>query len=149
MLPALRCASRDWACAFDVKSVTDTARSFRRSFARGQNPANLRDVNAFDARGDAGGGRRGEEQLVVFSAVENLSGCRGRGEGQGGSVKLRGDAGFGAEMGEIGGEAVAQVDGGSGQTVAREPKALREARRGKKMPVEQRLEARRNGRKWR
>ena len=49
--------------------------------------------------------RRGEEEFVVFSAVENLSGRRGGGEGQGGGVELGGDAGFCAEMGEIGGEA--------------------------------------------
>ena len=116
---------------------------------RGQNLANFMDGNTGDFARQLCRGGCGEEELVVFSAVEDLIGCREGDEGQSSGVELGGDAGLSAEVGEVGGEAVAQVDGGGGHRIAREPKALSYAWRGKKMPVEKRLEARWNWRKRR
>lgn len=91
------------------------------------------DGNAGDAARDARRGRRGEEQFVVFAAVEGLfERCAGM-NGQGSGQKLDADAGFIAEMGEIGGEAVADVDSGAGEAAAHEPEALGETRLRKKM----------------
>ena len=86
-----------------------------------------RDRYAGDAARQAGGRRGGEEQFVVFAAVEGLrQGC-GRVDGQGGCIDFGGYAGLLAEVGEIGGEAVAEVDGGGGQRAAREPETLSDA----------------------
>ena len=54
----------------------------------------------------------GEEELVVFAAVERVV-ERGTGENRRGRDR-GGDAGFGAEAGEIEREAVAEVHGGCG-----------------------------------
>jgi hypothetical protein len=47
--------------------------------------------------------------------------------GRASGVDLGGYAGFFAEVGEVGGEAVAEVDGGGGQAVADQPEALGDA----------------------
>lgn len=70
------------------------------------------DLDAGDFAGKAGCGRGGEEEFVVFAAVDGLGqGCGGV-DGQGGSGYLGGYAGLGAEVSEVGGEAVAKVDSG-------------------------------------
>ena len=70
--------------------------------------------------------RRGEQQLVVFTAVEReidrllrAGPQRQRMDGQRSEPQLRADAGLVAEVGEVGGEPIAQVDGRGGEAVAR------------------------------
>ena len=104
--------------------------------------------------GDADSGERArnsrrrrscEKELVVLSAVEGelegAAGCgpratRLRGVGllhqgmdrQRGGGDLGADAGLAAEVGEIGGEAVAEVDAGGGQTTPQQSQTYRKAR---------------------
>jgi len=54
-------------------------------------------------------------------------------DGEQGSVDFGGYARFLTEMSEVGGQAVAEVDGGGGEIVALEPEALRDAGLGVKM----------------
>ena len=90
----------------------------------GEDAADPGDGNAGDFAGQAGSGWSGKEKFVVFAAVEGLGeGCGGV-DGQGCGIDLGGYAGFLAEVGKIGGEAVAEVEGGGGQAVARQPQAL-------------------------
>lgn len=98
--------------------------------AERKDAADSGDGNAGDFAGKAGGGRGGEEEFVVFSAVEGLGEGCGWVDGQGGSIDFGGYAGFLAEAGEIGGEAVAEVEGGRGERVALKPEALIDARLG-------------------
>jgi len=98
------------------------------SGASADDAADAVDGNSGDAARDARGGRRGEEQFVVFAAMEGLlERCAGM-DGQGSGQKLDADAGFIAEMGEIGGEAVADIDSGAGEAAAHEPESLGETR---------------------
>ena len=60
--------------------------------------------------------------------MEGLVQCGGGMEGETDGIELGGDAGFLAEMGEIGGEAVAQIDGGGGKAAALEIKSLGKVR---------------------
>jgi hypothetical protein len=85
------------------------------------------DGNAGYSTGDAGCVWGGEEEFVVFSAVEGLGNGCGRVDGEGCGLDLGGYTGLFAEVGEIGGEAVTEVDGGGGQAVADEPEALGDA----------------------
>jgi len=78
--------------------------------------------------GQAGADGCGKEQFVVFAAMEGLGEGCGCVDGQQGRIDLGGDAGLLAEMSEVGGEAVAQVEGGGGHAVALEPEALTDAR---------------------
>ena len=90
--------------------------------------ADARDGDAGDATRDARCGRRGEKQLIVFAAVECLfEVCCGM-DGQGVGFESSADVGFVAEMREIGGEAVTEVDGGAGEAAAHEPQPLGETR---------------------
>ena len=66
----------------------------------------------------AGRGRNSEKQFVVFSAMEGLLEGRAGVDGEQSDIDFGGYPGFFAEVGKIGGEAVAEVDGGAGQTVA-------------------------------
>ena len=93
-------------------------------------------------RGILGGGRGGEEQLVVFAAVEQRGdlGAVVEGGGEGvkrkcGEVEFGGDVGGGAEVSEVGGEAVAEVDAGGGEAAAEEGLADGEARLGEEVRV--------------
>ena len=109
MLPALRvkglctmrCEKRDGGAA--EATFEDTT--------------DLCDWNASDFAGQADSGWGGEEELVVFAAGEGLLQGRGRVNGKGGRVNLSGDAGFFANVGEIGGKAITEVDGGGGRSL--------------------------------
>ena len=69
-------------------------------------------------------GGRGEQQFVVLAAMEGLvQGCA-RMERQGGRVHFGGNPRLLAKVGEVGGETVAQVEGGGGQAAALEPETL-------------------------
>jgi len=77
--------------------------------------------DAGDAPRDAGFGAGCEEELVVFTAVEGRMESGGECERTGewmqrqcGGVDAGGEAGLFAEVGEIGGEAVGEVDAGCG-----------------------------------
>ncbi len=95
--------------------------------------ADLGHGHAGDGAGQTGGGRGGEKQFVVLAAVESLvESCR-RMDGDQSRIDLRGNAGFLAQMRQIGGQSVAHVERGRGQTAASEPKALGHARLGKKV----------------
>ena len=109
-------------------------------FAGAQDAANARDGDSGDGIGDAGRRGGGEEELVVFSAVERLGeGCGEVGREERG-VDFGGDARFFAEVGEISGEAVADVDCGSGEMALPEPEALSKAGLGIEVRSEQVVE---------
>jgi hypothetical protein len=85
------------------------------------------DGNPGDLSGQAGRGRGSEEEFVVFPAVEGLGeGCGGM-DGDQSRIDLGGYTGLLAEVGQVGGEAVAQVDGGGSGAVLHKPKALPDA----------------------
>ena len=78
--------------------------------------------------GQSSGRRRGKKQFVVFAAVQSLiESCR-RVNRQKRRIDLGGDAGLLAEMSQIGGEAVAEIERGGGQSAPLKPKPLRDAR---------------------
>lgn len=80
----------------------------------GKDAADAGEGDSGEGAGDAGEGRGGEEEFVVLAAVEGL-GLGGQGvDGDGGEVELGTDLGGGAEVGEVGGEAVGEVDAGGG-----------------------------------
>jgi hypothetical protein len=102
-------------------------RDARFIFARAVKCADAGDGDSGDAAGDASLCRGGEEEFVVFSSVE----CGGEGlfgrellcegvEGDGRGVELCAEVGGFAEVSEVGGEAVAEVDGGVGETATEE-----------------------------
>ena len=92
-----------------------------------EDAADSGDGDAGDGAGQACADGRCEEQFVVFAAVESLGeGCC-RVDGQQGRIDLGGDVGLLAEMSKVGGEAVAQVEGGGGHAAALEPEALPDA----------------------
>ena len=93
-----------------------------------EDAADWGDGNAGDCTRQAGGVWGGEEEFIVFAAVEGLGeGCGGM-DGQGRGIDFGGYTGFMAEVSQIGGEAVAQVNGRGGQAVALKPDALGDAR---------------------
>jgi hypothetical protein len=95
--------------------------------AERDNTADSGDGDAADLSGNAGIGGGNEEELVVLSAVEGLSeGCSGV-DGKQGGVDFGGNVRLLANVGEVGGKAVADVDGGGGCAVTDEPKALRDS----------------------
>ena len=86
-----------------------------------------REDTADSGDGDAGDFARqarrswgGEEQFVVFPAMEGLFEGRAGMDGEQCGIDLGGYAGFFAEVGKIGREAVAEVDGCRGQMAANE-----------------------------
>ena len=80
--------------------------------ARGEDAADLGDGDAGDFAWETRRGWNGEKEFVVFSAVEGLGeGCGGV-DGELSRVNFGGYAGFFAQVGEIGGEAVTDVDCG-------------------------------------
>jgi hypothetical protein len=91
-------------------------------------------------------GRRGEEELVVFSAMQGLVETSSGVDWQKRGIDLGGDAGLLAEMGEIGGKAVTEVESGGRQTATLEAEALSEARLGIEVRGEKGLEASRDNR---
>src|SRR5215475_10644756 len=87
-------------------------------FLRPQERTDAGDGDSGDAARDACYGGRGEEELVVFASVdrgiEGLFAGESVGElveGQRARVDLGAHSGGFAEVGEVGGEAVADVDG--------------------------------------
>jgi len=87
--------------------------------------------------GEAGGVGSGEEEFVIFSAVEGLlNGCAAV-DGKGGGVNFSSDAGLLAEVGQVSGEAVAEVEGSRGESASGEPESLGDARLGIEMGGEQ------------
>lgn len=81
------------------------------------------DGHAEDRSPDFCAGRGCEKKLILFTAVESEGqrivtrrGLEREGvDGQRGFVEDRGESGFFADMGEVGGEAVADVDDGVGE----------------------------------
>jgi len=95
-----------------LRAMLGEQRNGRLAGAEFRDAADGGDLDAGDFAGKAGCGRGGEEEFVVFAAVDGLGqGCGGV-DGQGGSGYLGGYAGLGAEVSEVGGEAVAKVDSG-------------------------------------
>ncbi len=108
--------------------------------ARREEGTDAGDGDAGEGAGKARAGAGGEEQLVVFATVEGVGEGAGSAvtggegmEGEAGNVDLGGDAGLLAEVQQIGGEAVAQVDAGGdeGGVTAAEGTAEGEAGLGK------------------
>ena len=85
------------------------------------------DGDAGDRAGQANLRGGGEQKFVVFSAVEGLGQGCGAVDGKLSGVDLGGYARLPAEMGQIGGEAVAQVNGGRSGAVADKPESLADA----------------------
>jgi hypothetical protein len=90
--------------------------------------------DAGDGARDGGGERCSEEELVVLAAVksgvERCLGSLGAGEWVEWKLcglDLGGDVGCGAEVGEVGGEAVGEVDAGSCEAAAEDGLAGSEA----------------------
>jgi len=107
-----------------------------------QDTADAGDGDAGDGSRNFGGGRGREEQLVIFATVEERGdlGAVVEHGGEGVERELRevefgGDVGGGAEVGEVGGEAVAHVDAGGGEMTAQEGSADGEAGLGEEMRV--------------
>ena len=95
-----------------------------------QDAADARYGDAGNGARHAGGGRTGEEQLVVFTSMESLGeGCC-RVDGQGSRIDLSRYAGLLAEMSKVGREAIAQVEGSRGQPATLQPETLGNARLG-------------------
>ena len=92
----------------------------RASFAGAEDAADACDGDSSDGLRDAGRGWGGEEKLVVLSAVQGLLLGGAGADRQASGIDLGGDGRLGAEMGEVGGEAVAEVDGCRGQTAAKQ-----------------------------
>ncbi len=107
--------------------------------------SDVRDRKARNARRNALSAGRGEEQFVVFSAMEsefeiNFAGWPSyRGSGDGFGYYLRSDSTFFANVGEIGGEAVAGIDHGRGKTFFEQNAAKFDARIRKQMADGMRL----------
>lgn len=92
--------------------------------AEAEDAADFADGNAGDGAGQTDGGWSGEKEFVVFASVEGMGEGCGWVDGQGVQIDFGGYAGFFTEVGEIGGKAVAKVDGGGGHVVADQPEAL-------------------------
>ena len=88
--------------------------------------------------------RGGEEQFVVFSAMEGLFEGRAGMDGKQSGIDLGGYAGLFADVGKIGGEAVAEVYRGAGCAVTYEPLALSHAGLGIEVRSQQDLKLFRN-----
>ena len=116
-----------------LAAFSGTQRNGRTGFGSAKNAADAGDGNSGDGAGDMCAGRGGKEELVIFAAMKGLGQGGGGMEREPGGVDLGGDARFLAEVGEIGGEAVAQVDGGGGKAASLEKEALGEARLGVEM----------------
>lgn len=95
--------------------------------------ANPGDPDSADAARNARGSGCRKEQFVVFSAVEGLRESGGGVDGEHGGFNFGGYGGLLTDVGEVGGEAVAQIDGGRGHGAPLEPEALGDTRLGKEM----------------
>src|SRR5579863_1928657 len=82
---------------------------------------------------------RGKQQFVIFASVEGLRERGARMNRQKGCIDLCRYARLFAEMGEIGGEAVAEIDGGGGEAAATKRDALGNPRLRKEMRSKIRL----------
>ena len=107
-----------------------------------EDSADAGDGDVVDGTGDFSGRGGGEEKLVVFTPVEesidlgSVIELGGEGmEGKRGKVEFGGDIGGRAEVSEIGGEAVAEINAGGREAAAKEGLADGEARLGEEMRV--------------
>jgi hypothetical protein len=107
--------------------------------AAGENAADLGDGDAGDFAGHASCGWGCKDEFVVFSAVEGLVEGRVWVDGEQSGVDFSSYAGLFAEVGEICGEAVAEVDGSGGQAVVGQPEALSDAGMGVEVQGELRI----------
>lgn len=111
-----------------------------------EDAADAGDGDAGDRARNSGSEGGGEEQLVVLAAMERLGHGRGGMNGKRGKFDLGGDSGLPAEAGEVGGEAVAEVECGRGETAALQPQSLGDARLGVEVGREQGSNLGRDGR---
>ena len=86
----------------------------------GQHLADGVNGDAADSCRDGMPGWSGEEELVIVAAVEGLFEGGARAEGNGCSVEFGVEVGFFAEVEQVGGEAVADVNAGRGEFSALE-----------------------------
>jgi len=86
------------------------------------------DWNSCDLPWNVRFGRRREEQFVVVSAMKGVVKARAGMDGQQRWVDFGGYAGLLAEMGQIGGEPVAEVDGGGCESALAKKESLCDAR---------------------
>src|SRR5579872_3620079 len=122
-----------------VQSVTDSVAADEEYLSGSRDTSDPSNADASQTRRDGLARRRGKKQFVVFAAVE----CQleiyfvrrftdGR-LGYGFRQQLRSHAAFFADVGEVGGEAVAGVDHGRGESVLTEDAAEFHTRLGKEM----------------
>lgn len=104
--------------------------------------ANLGDVDARDVRRDLLPARRGEKQFVVITAMQGklqidfVSWLPDAGTRYGRGLNLRANTTFFADMPEVGGEAVAEIDHGRGKTFFQQKLANLDSRHGMEVPGE-------------
>jgi hypothetical protein len=115
-------------------SVGIYKRNATAGFMAGDDGAYGGNADAGDGFGNAGCWVGGEEELIVFAAVQSglEGGCGGerlgeRMERECGCVDAGGDARLVAEVGEVSGDAVGDVDAGCGEAAAQEGLADGEA----------------------
>ena len=113
MLPALR-EQADGFALFGNKGDGGGASLCRHHAADGM------DGDAAEGFRQAFCGGSGEEELVIVAAVEGLFEGSARAEGNGCSVEFGVEVGFFAEVEQVGGEAVADVNAGRGEFSALE-----------------------------
>ena len=111
-----------------LRAIRGEERNGRAAGAGPQNPADWSDGHAGDTARHACRRRSGEEEFIIFAAVKSLLQNRSSMDGYDCRVDLRGDAGRRTEMGEIGREAVTEIDGCRCFGMAQEKKSLRDAR---------------------
>ncbi len=87
------------------------------------NPADLGDLYACDPAGNLRLGRCCKQQLVILPAVDSQLKVRILSNRERASVDDRRHPALLADVGQINGEAIAEVDHGGGQTVLTQPAA--------------------------
>jgi hypothetical protein len=110
------------------------------AFARFCDAPDSGDGDTGDGARQAGAGWRGKEQFVILAAMKSLSQSCSQTERQQSRIDFGDYAGLLAEMSQVGGEAVAQVESGCGQAAALKPEALGDAWLGIKVRGKQRFQ---------
>lgn len=97
--------------------------------------ADRSDLHALDRAGNFRFRRRGKEQLVVFAAVKSEFQRRAAGDGQLAGIDHRRDAALFANMSQIDGESIAEINHCGGEAALAQPGSNPEPRFGKEMPA--------------
>src|SRR6266568_8876023 len=107
MLPATR---QQW-----LRTFCGNQRDRRAVLARWEDAADARDRYSGNSTRHFHSGGGSEEQFVILASVQGLVKSCGRVEGKGSSIHFGSDARLRADVGQIGRQAVAQIDRGRRQ----------------------------------